>query len=452
MSLPNASHQKLQHSNGLPAPVTTPRVVVLSGLPKPRVPFVIHWSFLLFVFTIPFEVADLGFTSSNFTVSKLAGLLFFALYFFHYNPLLLCYSTSLQSLLAPPRAVWWFIGYISIYALNGFFLPEEFQSELFSPLFTLLQLIVLFWVAANLFKVEKITRHTLLAYSVAAVILALGMLLHLPGFSDSTLAAGVERETALGYNPNTLAALWMLAVLALTGLCLSTVYSPFIRLLLGMLTVPMLLGMINTGSRAGIGALMIGFGVYLLPYGRSRGRLTAIILAVLGLVATTYLVMQAPAADRWQSASAGQFAGREDIVPASIAMFVERPFLGWKPLMSGHELGRRVYSLYHPGGRDAHNLFLHLLLEGGIVGTLPFLGGLWLCGRSAWKARSKPLGLLPLALLCGMLASCMAHTFLQRKPFWLVLALAFAAASMSTAGQGHSNRGFLIRRPSGSML
>ena len=124
----------------------------------------IHWSFLLFVFTIPFEVADLGFTSSHFSVSKLAGLLFFALYFFHYNPLLPGYSSSRQSLPAPPRAVWWFLGYVTIYALNGFFLPEQFLSELFSPLFTLLQLIVLFWVAANLFKDEKITRHVLLAY------------------------------------------------------------------------------------------------------------------------------------------------------------------------------------------------------------------------------------------------------------------------------------------------
>ena len=179
------------------------------------------------------------------------------------------------------------------------------------PLFTLLQLIVLFWVAANLFKVEKITRHALLAFSVASAIVALGMLLHLPGFSESMPAAGVERGTALGYNPNTLASLWMLAVIALTGLCLSMVYNPFIRLLLGTLTVPMLVGMVNTGSLAGIGALMIGFGVYLLPYWRARGRLTAIILAVLGLAATTYLVMYAPAADRWQSASEGKFSGRE---------------------------------------------------------------------------------------------------------------------------------------------
>ena len=335
---------------------------------------------------------------------------------------------------------------MTIYTLNGFFLPEQLLSELFSPLFTLLQLIVLFWVAANLFKVEKITRHALLAFSVASAIVALGMLLHLPGFSESMPAAGVERGTALGYNPNTLASLWMLAVIALTGLCLSMVYNPFIRLLLGMLTVPMLVGMVNTGSLAGIGALMIGFGVYLLPYWRSRGRLTAIILAVLGLAATTYLVMHAPAADRWQSASEGKFAGREDIFPAAIEMSLERPFLGWKPLMSSYELGRRVYGLHYPGERDAHNLLLYLFSEGGIVGTMPFLVGLWLCGQSAWKGRSKPLGLLPLALLCAVLASSMAHTDLRRKPFWLVLALASAATPL-TAGDTTQHKMLLIRRP-----
>ena len=127
-------------------------------------------------------------------------------------------------------------------------------------------------------------------------------------------------------------------------------------------------------------------------------------------------------------------------------MFVERPGLGWQPLMSGHELGRRVYHLSHSGGRDAHNLFLHLLLEGGIVGALPFLVGLWLCGQSAWKARSKPLGLLPLALFCAVLASSMAHTDLRRKPFWLVLALASAATPL-TAGDTTQHRMLLIRRP-----
>jgi O-antigen ligase len=333
-----------------------------------------------------------------------------------------------------------------IYTLNGFFLPEPLLSELFSPLFTLLQLIVLFWVATNLFKVEKITRHALLAYCVASAILALGMLLHLPGFTESMQAAGVERQTALGYNPNKVASLWGLAVLSLTGLCLRMVYNAFIRLLLGMLTVPMLVGMVNTGSLAGIGALMIGFGVYLLPYWRSRGRLTATLLAILGIAATIYLVMHAPAADRWKGVSEGNLAGREEIYPAVIAMSLERPFLGWKPLMSSYELGRRVYGLHTPSERDAHNLLLYLFSEGGIVGTLPFLVGLWLCGKSAWQGRSKPLGLLPLALLCAVLASSMAHTDLRRKPFWLVLALASAATPL-TAGDTTQHKMLLIRRP-----
>ena len=286
----------------------------------------------------------------------------------------------------------------------------------------------------------------MLAYAAAAAMVALGMLLHLPGFSDSMQAVGVERGTALGYNPNTLASLWMLAIIALTGLCLSTVYNPFMRLLLGMLAVPMLVGLVRTGSRAGIGALMIGFMVYLLPYWRSKGRGTAIILAVCALAATAYLVMQAPVADRLQSAREGQFAGREEIFPLALAMALERPLLGWKPLMAGHELGRRVYDIYHYGGRDAHNLLLHLFMEGGIVGASPFLVGLWFCGQSAWKARSKPLGLLPMALFCAVLVSSIGHTELTRKPFWLVLALASAATSI-TAGDTTQHRILLVRRP-----
>jgi O-antigen ligase len=421
-------------------------------LPRPQIPSVVYWCFLLFVFTIPFETANLSFTSSTFTLSKLMGLLFFALYFFYCNPFL-PRSRLRRSLPTHPHALWWFLGYATLYILNGSFLPEKFLSEFFPPLFTLLQLVVLFGVAANLLESEKTARHTLLAYSVASALLALGMLLRLPGFSDSMQAAGVERVTALGYNPNTLATLWALAVVALTGLCLNTIYTPFIRLLLALLTVPILVGIVNTGSRGGIGALMVGFAVYALPYWRSRGRLTAIILAVLGIAATAYIVMQAPAAARWQSTfSEGQLAGREKIVPAAMEMFSERPFLGWQPVLFSYELGRRVYHIYSPNARDAHNLFIHLFLEGGIVGAMPFLIGLWLCGQSAWKARVKCLGLLPMALFCTALTATMTHTDLQRKSFWLVLALALAATSMTTEGQANKGRRLLIKRPSGSTL
>ena len=130
--------------------------------------------------------------------------------------------------------------------------------------------------------------------------------------------------------------------------------------------------------------------------------------------------------------SEGNVAGRDRIYPAALEMIVERPILGWGNEFS-RELGKRTHAL--GGERDAHSLVLHLFLEVGAMGAVPFLVGLWLCAQAAWKSRSGSLGVLPLALLSTVFAVNLAHTWLSHKLMWLVLALALAAASTSHRGQ-----------------
>jgi O-antigen ligase len=160
-------------------------------------------------------------------------------------------------------------------------------------------------------------------------------------------------------------------------------------------------------------------------------------------------VVNSPAASqRWhETFHEGKLAGREKIIPAALGMVAERPMFGWQPVRFQYELGRRVAEGYYTGTKDAHNLFFHLLLEVGVVGTVPFLIGLWWCGQGAWRARAENFGLLALALFLAVMAASMTHTDLVRKPFWLVLALTSAAASggsMSRSGM------LLIRQPLGS--
>jgi O-antigen ligase len=401
----------------------------------------------VFVFTIPFEAAELSFTTSSFSLSKMTGMLFFAGYFFHYNPLLGQIISPGRSLPVPPRAFWWFLGYLATYILSGFFLPEKLTSVFVSRLFTLVQLFLLFWVAAALLQDATLTRQFLLSYAMASALLAAGMLLHLPGFSESVQAGGVERGTVLGNNPNTVATVWALAIIMLAGLCLNAAYSYLTRLCIAGLSVPLLAGIVSTGSRAGVGALLIGFLVYLVPHWRAKRKVVTIFLALLGIAATAYFVMNSPAAQRWQETfNEGKLAGRERIVPAALEMVAERPMFGWQPVRFQYELERRLSGSYHTGSKDAHNLLLHLLLEVGMVGTVPFLVGLWWCGYRAWKACTGDLGLLSLALFFAALAASMTHTDLARKPFWLVLALTSAAASM---GSMTRPRMLLIRQPSG---
>jgi hypothetical protein len=61
---------------------------------------------------------------------------------------------------------------------------------------------------------------------------------------------------------------------------------------------------------------------------------------------------------------------------------------------------------------------------------VPFLLGLGLCVRAAWKARRATPGALPLALLAVLLMGNMSGNRIAFTPFWLVLAYALASQHM----------------------
>jgi hypothetical protein len=63
-----------------------------------------------------------------------------------------------------------------------------------------------------------------------------------------------------------------------------------------------------------------------------------------------------------------------------------------------------------------------LMTAGGLITTLPFILGAWLCVRSAWRARPGGHGVLPLALLCSVFLSNMSGDWGGSKLLWLVLA------------------------------
>lgn len=426
---------------------TSPKIVV-SGVSAARnIPTVVRWSFLFFVFTIPFEtlahVVGLGFLASSLSLSKVSGLLFFVCYFYSE-----CNPHHGRSLPRIPQAMWGFLGYIMIYALNGFFIPDEAIRGFISRLFSLIQLVVIFWISSSLFEDEKLARNAMLTFSVACAILTLGMVLQLPGFALTVAKGDVERSRALGYTSNKLGILLALAAVTAFGLRLNTSFRHFMsKMLLTALTLLLLIGVAKTASRTAVGALMIGFMVYLLPYWRSHRKMTSIIFAIVGIATMAYIIINNPSAlARWQNTyEEGHVSGRDKIFPAAVAMILERPIVGWQPFAFNRELARRTPS--RTGSKDAHSLYLHLFMEVGAIGTIPFLVGLWWCGRAAWKARKGNLGLLPLALLLLTLASNAALTGLLRKPLWLILALTLGGASIAVRGQKQRRRMLLVRRP-----
>jgi O-antigen ligase len=405
-----------------PLQPSLPTRVVYVAASGERVATLVRWSFLLFVFTIPFETMKAGFTSDSLSLTKAAGFLFFAA----------CLAHPKRCFPRPPVAMWWFIGYIVIYTLSGLFIPEQFLGSFFGGLLTRIQLIILLWVASSLLRDEKLARSALLAFSMALVLLSLGMIFKIPGFY---VPINEGRATAVGANANELAFNTACAVLIIIGLRSDkSLQGLWYKALPVISLLPLLVALTLTGSREGIGGLVIGASLYLFS-GQSFKRKKALILwAILTIVTMIYMVLNNPAVSaRWERTYyQGNTSGRDTIYAAAIAMISERPIFGWQPVRSYLELGRRVKVW---SGRDAHNLYLHLLIEVGFVGTVPFLVGLWLCVRAAWKAREGKTGIMPLALVATLLAVSVTGTPLVSKTMWLLLALSLASASILPAEQ-----------------
>jgi O-antigen ligase len=178
-------------------------------------------------------------------------------------------------------------------------------------------------------------------------------------------------------------------------------------------------------------AFIIGCSVYALPFARSKGRLLSLLGACLTLVVVVFLVVRDPdSLERWKETyNTGDLSGRETIYEENFHMILERPLFGWQVGNFNVELGRR---LGLPAQRDAHNVWLHLLGQDGLVGTSIFLTGLWFCGLAAWRARQGALGLIPLALFCVINVGSMSITAHITKPFWFILAIAVAALARET--------------------
>ena len=98
------------------------------------------------------------------------------------------------------------MGYLLTYILGGVSLTGDLFDQYISRLLTLVQLILLLALAYPLLKSRGMARQALLTYSFAAVGLAAGVLLRLPGFEVETETALGTRFSALGYNPNDLSA------------------------------------------------------------------------------------------------------------------------------------------------------------------------------------------------------------------------------------------------------
>jgi O-antigen ligase len=388
------------------------------------IPKIVRWTFLLFVFTLPFETLDIEAIHGT-SSARIVGLLCFSTCLFYSK---LCFRR-------PPQALWWFAGYVFVYVLMSLLTPEKVAGQLIKELQTFIQLLILCWISFTFLQEEKFARHTLLTFSITILLLATGMLLGLPGISQ--IRDG--RLSAMSANPNGLACYMGMAAQVLIGFGIDHTYRKRWRqvtfLVLSLLP---LIAMVYTGSRGGILASMTGVAVYALPSCGSKRKMMAILGTAIVVISVIYLVLndQSTMSRFERTYEQGEMAGRDIIFARAVEMISEKPLLGWGNV-SRSELGVRTGDGLR--GRDTHNLFLYLLTTTGLLGTIPFLIGLGLCMRAAWTARVCSLGLLPLAWLVTIMVISMSGTPIGDKLMWIALALSLASGASTVKHRMRKN-------------
>src|SRR5262249_37792546 len=128
---------------------------------------IIRWAFAMFLFSIPYETLDAGLSDNAFSLSKLTGYLFIL-------TALLQPRTSFRRI---PLALWCFGTYLLVYVLTSLYQAPEFRAEIVNRLVTLVRMLVLLWISANLLRSVQTVTYALGGFAFSCVVLSVLQLL-----------------------------------------------------------------------------------------------------------------------------------------------------------------------------------------------------------------------------------------------------------------------------------
>ena len=187
-------------------------------------------------------------------------------------------------------------------------------------------------------------------------------------------------------------------------------------------------------NESGQGRVMIAVFVILLLFNKfSAGKLPKIIKPVLCIIGfiTINIITITLSFQNWTVAKYiiedllhkdMTLTGREYIFTQCIPIFLEHPLLGY-----GYEssvVNDRLSSVFI-GFNSAHNAFLQILIDNGLVGMILFVIIIYMAFRSAYEKRCGEM----IIVYFGMIALIMGglvNSVLQSKYFWLLMAFAIS--------------------------
>jgi hypothetical protein len=383
----------------------------------------VRWAFYLSVFTIPLTLIYLPGTGGRIGVLRVVQLL------------ILCgiFSQPRVCLRFFPTALFWFLGYAGLRIVWGLWLTPEMSAAWWPSSREFLEFIPWLWMMFNVLQFPDARRGGLWALGLGCSLCAL---CHLAGIGVTLVPDSENRSSVFGLHANALGADYATAMTALLGLWMLRPRTSYQRLLPFPMILLMGIGLAKTGSRSALLDLAMGV-LVLLFFGKAFGPWLnrAAALAMLGAVVCLTLWRIPTVLDRFDEINPqniGQENPRARMAPVLWEMFLRSPLYGLGPDGYQWELTRRAlpYLIRQKQLIAAHNLVLLLLVETGIIGLVMFSTGLGKAVVAAWRARLKPCGPLPLALLLpfaiGGATLCDPSHF---PAFWLALAYALAGVA-----------------------
>jgi O-antigen ligase len=304
-----------------------------------------------------------------------------------------------------PMYQWLLIGFLFV-AVIGYKMTE-FAQYMWAPLIDLVKVIVVGGVAASVLNDRARIRFFVFAY------LAMYGLFPVRGaifnyFIYNSTTQGRVAWNHVFSNPNDLATLMFLPIGLALGV-LMTEKQKLIRLAafagIGMMSLAVVL----TQSRGGIVALAVA--AVLVVAGFKRNRLKVFVAAtVVGAAVVAFapdsvwermsnLDTAVSGGDLRAADDQNSAAQRYELWKVAIAVSKDYPVLGvgWSAYPNANaKIGRESqFSKLASGSRDAHNTYLTLLAETGVLGTMIWLAAIFSLVSFAQRARKAMRRVLP---------------------------------------------------------
>ncbi len=348
------------------------------------------------------------------------------------------------------------LAYVTVFFLTWSFASVLWAEDPVSARFEtsrLVQNAVLFFIVFSAIEKRQHLLWVLGAYLGGAFLTAV---VGLAGGSSSeqfSPYADVGRLSGGIGDPNELAAILVPAV-AIAAFLIPTTRAPLMRWLLFSLVLVTSLALFFTQSRGGILALAVVLVVTPFLAGPVRLRALLVIIAVAAL-GIGYFALVAPpqAIQHVTKFSVGSGTGREDLWRVSIQMFNDHPVGGVgtgnfqviEPKYALHDINLTRPDLVVDTPKVAHNTYLHILTELGLIGITAFgamlVGSLLIATRAIRTfARRGELRLEIVARgvligTLGMLAAFVFITAQYEKQLWLLLGVCVSLSTLARAGE-----------------